>query len=192
MLEYRYIQETPVMNKPTVAVTGHTSGIGEQLFNHYFPTAHGFSRSNGYDIDKPEDRKRMIDESADCDVFINSAYTWNTMSQTVLMYELFDQWKDQDKLIVSIGSNTTDGIKKHAQPYTAGKAALDKACEQLSNLNKPCRVANIKFGYVGTERVIKDYNPSSVISLEHSVELVADVIKWNTLYRLQTITMIPR
>lgn len=180
------------MNKLSVAVTGHTTGIGEAVFNHYFPNSKGFSRSNGYDIDDPAARKRIIESVADCDVFVNSAYTWNTMSQTVLMYELFNEWKDQDKLILSIGSNTTDGIKKQPQPYTAGKAALDKACEQLSNLNADCRVANIKFGYVGTERVIADYNPKSLISLEHSVELIADTIKWNQIYRLQTMTVIPR
>ena len=59
-----------------IALTGHTKGLGKRLFDSLsekYETI-GFSRSNGYDIKSPVDRKKIIKESKDCDIFINNVH----------------------------------------------------------------------------------------------------------------------
>ena len=44
-----------------IALTGHTNGLGAEILK-YFSSNHsilGFSRSNGYDIKSPADRKKL-------------------------------------------------------------------------------------------------------------------------------------
>ena len=45
-----------------IALTGHTKGLGAELYKdltHQYKVI-GFSRSNGYDIKNPNDRKKII------------------------------------------------------------------------------------------------------------------------------------
>ena len=56
-----------------IAITGHTQGIGKRAYDRLCPDIIGFSRSNGYDITNSGDQKRIIEESKDCDIFINNA-----------------------------------------------------------------------------------------------------------------------
>jgi len=132
-----------------VAITGHTSGIGQglsELFEHI-----GFSRSNGYDLRFREHRVRMLKEISDCDVFINNAdLGWE---QTSLLFEVWEQWKDKEKIIVNIGSNAADYRPNFSRPYNVQKTALQDACLQLQQAYRPCKVILIKPGYVDTPRV---------------------------------------
>ena len=43
-----------------IGITGHTAGIAKYIFDRF--NCIGFSRSNGYDIDKEEDRLRIINK----------------------------------------------------------------------------------------------------------------------------------
>ena len=56
-----------------IAITGHTTGIGKAIHDWFLGDADilGFSKSNGYDITNKDDRIKIINESMDCDVFIN-------------------------------------------------------------------------------------------------------------------------
>lgn len=133
-----------------IAITGHTSGIGLYL-SKIFPEFIGFSRSNGYDLHKSYDRLRMFDEAIDCNVFINNAdLGWD---QTVLLYELWEKWKDKEKIIVNIGSEASDSKKIFARPYNVQKLALQEACLQLQQAHQPCKVVLVKPGYIDTPRV---------------------------------------
>jgi nucleoside-diphosphate-sugar epimerase len=137
-----------------IALTGHTSGLGECMYRH-FDVDCAFSRSNGYDLLEEHNRARMLEEIEHCDVFINNAFPGYAADQTRgmdtqldILYRVYSQWENQNKLIVHLGSNTTDGIKSHVWPYAAAKAASDKACEQLSYLKTGPSVCNIRFGYI--------------------------------------------
>lgn len=81
-----------------VAITGHTYGIGKALETKFsvegWQTV-GFSRSNGYDISKAEDRNRIVEQSQDCDFFINNAYS--TYAQCDLLFELWQAWQGKQK-----------------------------------------------------------------------------------------------
>lgn len=133
-----------------VAITGHTSGIGKALAD-VFPEYIGFSRSNGYDINDAVTRRQILTESRDCDIFINNAHSkW---AQTELLSLFWNEWKDQQKIIVCIGSNTTEYNQIGGREYTLHKLALEESCKQLRLANKPCKVILIKPAYVDTPRV---------------------------------------
>jgi len=173
------------------AITGHTQGLGAAIVNQlsYGHSIVGFSKSTGYDISNAADRKLIIEHSLDCHVFVNNAHAG--YAQTELLYELWDTWKKQDKLIVNIGSNTTDSIKPFPHKYVAEKIALEKASEQLANLNMPCKVSLYKFGWIGTERVLKNYNPDNYILVNDAAEIIIQTLLITHNYKLTNITILP-
>jgi NAD(P)-dependent dehydrogenase (short-subunit alcohol dehydrogenase family) len=161
-------------------ITGHSEGIGKIIHEHY-PGSIGFCRANGVDIATECGRKMIIDNLSRVDIFVNNAFAHvNTtvatdmFAQTELLYQAFTEWRGQHKLIINIGSNTTDGIKKSLWPYSAAKASLDNASEQLCYLKDPCFVTNLRLGYVATRR-IKEYAPDE----DHMpLEEVTNAIKY--------------
>jgi len=139
------------------AITGHTSGIGKAISELCHVKGYqwiGFSRGTGYDI--VEDYDKIVNESSDCDVFINNAYY--EYAQVDLLYRMWNRWKDQRKQIVCISSVAGDIRYNDTMPYSVHKAALDHACEQLQSAStialksasEKCKVINIKPGYVDT------------------------------------------
>lgn len=139
------------------ALTGHTQGIGEHLFKNLSPNVIGFSRSTGYDITKKEDRKRIIKESRDCDVFINNAHAGH--GQTYLFIELLREWKDSGKTIINVGSRiaeiTLSTESHNLLEYQSEKLIL----KHMSNIspNMGCVVKYRWFAYVGTKRILEKY-----------------------------------
>ena len=187
-----YALENKKDNKLKYAITGHTNGIGKafselpEVKDNFI----GFSKSNGYNIKDVEDRRKIIKESIDYDVFINNAYT--LYYQTDLLYELHKKWKDSDKIIINMGSNTTDGMKDFPHTYTAHKASLETASLQLSNTKDICRVALLKFGYVGTERILKYMKPEHYIPVEDAAKIIYQTVEWANKYNVRTMTILPR
>jgi hypothetical protein len=139
------------------ALTGHTQGIGKYLFDNLSPNAMGFSRSTGYDITIKEDRRRIIRESRDCDVFINNAES--NFSQTYMLIDLFKEWKDLNKTIINVGSRITEitlpSDKLELLEYQSQKLSLKTMANQLQGY--PCNVTYKWFAYVGTDRILKKY-----------------------------------
>ena len=82
------------------AVTGHTQGIGKGIFDRLSTNCLGFSKSTGYDITKKVDRLSIIKQIKDCDVFINNAT--DSMGQTLMLIDLFYEWKDLEKTIIKV------------------------------------------------------------------------------------------
>lgn len=75
-----------------IAITGHTSGLGEELFKTFSNLRHsvtGFSRTTGFNINSLEDRRRILDQIEDYDVFINNAYSNFNNSQLFMLKEVF-------------------------------------------------------------------------------------------------------
>ena len=57
-----------------IAITGHSKGIGKELYNilSLNHTCEGFSRSNGFYIEKQQ--YLIVKGIHKCDVFVNNAY----------------------------------------------------------------------------------------------------------------------
>lgn len=157
------------------AITGHTQGIGKRLFQSLSPNSIGFSKSTGYDITLRDDRRRIIQESADCDVFINNAA--DGFGQLHLFLELFQEWKDKSKTIINVGSRITEITLKperqHLLTYQAEKLILKEM--SLRTVSETCIIKYKWFPYVGTERILAKYphfTPRDYISIDRAVNII--------------------
>lgn len=161
------------------AITGHTSNIGYALFKKLSPNAVGFSKSTGYDITKKEDRKSIINESVDCDVFINNAY--DGFGQADLCLELWNEWKDLPKTIINIGSRIAEDHivlnkeESYLLKYSMHKRTLKKLSLDLAKIDTNVKVKYKWFGYVGTPKILKKYpyfTEKDYISIDKAVEII--------------------
>ena len=175
-----------------IGLTGHTRGLGKAIEKCFVENGHrviGFSSSNGFDITDNQRRSEIIDKSVDCEIFFNNAYA--DFAQTELLYELFKAWSGKDKVIICIGSTVTTGVVPHFWRYASHKYSLDKACEQLAFLNDPCKVANFRFGWIGTERVLDVFKPKNFLHPDEVAKFIYEQLKWVKLHRLNEITLRP-
>lgn len=180
-----------------IAVTGHTSGIGNLIYSNY--NCRGFSRSNGYDLSSSDTIDRMLLEVEECNIFINNAFPYidetnykHMHIQTQLLYEIYNNWKYENKLIINIGSNTTDGIKKDVWPYSAAKESLEKASEQLTYHSGNCYVSLLKLGFVETDRIVKNFPKEPKLpltSLTKSINFIID--NWQSNVKVKELSLIP-
>ena len=169
-----------------IAITGHTRGIGEALFNRLDNENYevrGYSKSNGFNILRPNGViKDIVDW--DADVFVNNAYAPEAQSR--LLYKIYEQWVDKPKLIINMGATSSDSINNFAQlgynpdwtPYVSDKARLDWASLQLSNQFQPgkCRVTMIKPGFVDTDSTA--WLKGLVDDIMMTPDSVAEMIEW--------------
>jgi hypothetical protein len=158
------------------ALTGHTQGIGKGLFERLSPNVIGFSKSTGYDITRPDDRRRIVAESAECDVFINNAH--RPYSQTWIFIMLVNEWKDrEDKTIINVGSRITDLIMPNDSlnllEYQASKLILKEMTFKVPNVK--CKIKYKSFGYVGTEAILTKYphfTEKDYISIDEACDII--------------------
>ena len=140
-----------------VAVTGHSRGIGLEIFNYFQSLGHtciGFSRTNGYDIGLSSDRSRIIEESRSCDIFVNNACVYTDDSQLELLDGMCKVWAGlSNKIIINIGSRSADyavgGIPFHNIEYARIKARQDLYINNRHNKEWPW-VINLKPSRVDT------------------------------------------
>jgi hypothetical protein len=158
------------------AITGHTQGIGQGLYQRLSPDARGFSLSTGYDITKKEDRRLIIEEVRDCDVFINNATAG--FGQTYLFLELFEEWKHLNKTIINVGSRIAEvpllpDAYSHLLAYQAEKLILKEMSFKVKS--DTCNVKYKWFAYVGTEKILAKYphfTPADYISVDAAVDII--------------------
>lgn len=174
-----------------VAITGHTSGIGQALRQHMVTQGHavvGFSRSTGHDISSQQARQSIIDACQGVDLFINNACSG--FAQVELLYGLHSRFSSARMLIVNIGSNSPDGIKPRPWPYSVHKAALDKATEQLAYQKSTCRVSNLRLGYVDVPRIAGVTDPKlSTDAVCQALDFI--VARWVQGHVVKDLTMLP-
>lgn len=161
-----------------IAITGHSRGIGKELYN-IFNADHqveGFSRSNGYDIAV---QHQLISRSVkQHDVFINNA--WAGYSQIDLLNNIFDMWKDDEtKTIVNVSSlSKYPGLSGNTTGYSASKAALShQAFLLMFKTDRKCRMINVNPGYVKTDMTKKVHNTASMLTAKECADAIAWAIK---------------
>lgn len=139
------------------SLTGHTRDIGKCLYEKLSPNVIGFSKSTGYDITLKKDRERIIEESFNCDVFINNAQC--EFGQVLLLIDLFYVWKDLPKTIINVGSKIADitlpKSKIDLLYYSAQKKSLKGVIDDMQGYK--CQVKYKTFGYVSTPYVLQKY-----------------------------------
>ena len=135
--------------KKRIAITGHSSGIGKHIYDKLKSDksydVSGYSLDNDYNI---EDSQKIIDACIDDDIFINNAfYNW---SQIDILFKLYSEWQDKNKVIINIGSVVGDTKNPWQEKYQIQKKTLENACKQLQPLGR-CKIINVKLGWVDSE-----------------------------------------
>jgi len=138
-----------------IAITGHSTGIGQALAKIYESQGHevvGLSRRNGYNI---RSIPKIVDKVKDCDIFINNAQAG--FAQTELLFAVYKLWQDiENKKIINISTMMTlepvsslpgiEMIEYHNQ-----KLALEEAHRQLLHLHSWPKLCLVKPGAIATQ-----------------------------------------
>lgn len=126
-----------------IGITGHTKGLGKYLYDEL--CTHGFSRTNGYDI---ENYNHIISQLKDMDVFINNTFHYQYQEQ--LFINLFNEWKDKNKTIINIlNLSTILQSNTNGHLYLESKKSFHKTILNImkNNKQKNVRISNL---YLGT------------------------------------------
>jgi NADP-dependent 3-hydroxy acid dehydrogenase YdfG len=148
-----------------IAITGHTKGIGNAIYNYFAEKneVYGFSRSNGYNIADKFSREKIVETAKEFDIFVNNAYNDYDDSQLLMLREMFDVWKNTDKIIINISSRYTNGNNE----YSFTKKQLNEFCEK--NVYNSLYILNINPGLVDSDRVKniqgKKMNTAEILSI---------------------------
>tara|TARA_A200000159_G_C7236347_1_gene302527 strand:+ start:165 stop:827 length:663 start_codon:yes stop_codon:yes gene_type:complete len=173
-----------------IAITGHSSGIGQSLDSVLSLTEReweirGYSKSNGHNI--AEDNGDKIIQTLldyDPDVLFNNAYY--PKIQNKICETLYAKWSDKPKVIINTGSISgylAEMLGDDESDYINDKAELSKFCI-TSSFNYPrtnkTRLHNISFGFVDTPLVTKttkQVNAENMISTEEAVWMLIGLIE---------------
>lgn len=146
-------------------MTGHTKGLGKEFSQHcYHKTDHqvmGFSRSNGYDIKNPGDRRKIVKACTKASIFVNLVH--NYYHQTDLLLEFYKEWEDKNRLIISIcsgvvlvdswGQDRLDLIE-----YKTQKQALESMSKYLSLRPSVLQIKNYRISEINFARDTNNLN----------------------------------
>jgi hypothetical protein len=128
-----------------IAITGHTSGLGKGLYDHFVTdhTVYGYSKSNGYELSRFYDV--VVEKSLECDVFINNAYVEHY--QNAIFELLVNKWKD-DSTKTIVNMNSIAKFERNTNRYALDKHTLAEKSMKASMADKivKCRVINVTLG----------------------------------------------
>jgi hypothetical protein len=168
-----------------IAITGHTKGIGKSIFDYYANKydVKGFSRSTGFDITK--DVSKILEESSDCNIFINNA--WHSAGQLDLLLKWFSENENKNRLIINIGSvapTTYRNLNLHPKmvitEYLKSKTKLEKINEELNNSFSRTKSSILSLGVVDTENghpaVLNDFRSRNDCVTLESINTSLDFI----------------
>lgn len=160
------------MNIKRVAITGHSAGIGQALYQHFSNQGidvRGYDLSNGYDLNT--DVNTILADSCDCDLFINNVW----YQQVDLAQKWFKLHKKHNYTLINIGSAVTDPaivnqlLKRYPELeiYVNSKKLLNEISTLINVESSSARSILIKSGFVDTnfvpswEEQIVEYFPNS-------------------------------
>lgn len=126
-------------------ITGHTSGVGQYLYEHFQNNGWdvlGMSRSNGYDIST--DRDKIVADSIGCDLFINNASSGDSQ------LELIRRLSTKVPKIVTMGSAGTEFTDIWGKQYTFDKKELEEAHKLISMDTNVADMLLIKLSFAET------------------------------------------
>lgn len=149
-----------------IAITGHTKGIGNGIFSKFkhMYSVQGFSRSNGYDIANDEILKQIVNQTLDCEVFINNAYCYDQQTKLAELWSYAH--RNKDHVIINISSLAADPIFKipekipELSSYAKEKLNLNEKTFEICDQAYKCKAISILLGIVETD-------------LENSLEITA-------------------
>lgn len=175
-----------------VAITGHTAGIGKGLYDHFTSIGCevlGFSLDNGYDINDVKIINEIIEQTKDCDLFINNAYA--TDKQLMISKSWHKQHYNYQHYILNISSvvalNITTNYliqqlkmdESNVKAYQRYKQELNDYSDIINFSQSRCKAITIMPGLVDTDFIKLDMRAISVDDLVKIVTTSLDNIKDN-------------
>lgn len=148
-----------------IAITGHSTGIGQALANLYSAQGHeivGLSRRDGNNI---RNIPKIVELIEPCDMFINNAQAG--YAQTELLFEIWNRWQGQPKQIMLIStmmtiSPTATLPGSEMDHYRIQKMALEEACRQLAHKSLHPKITLVRPGSVATQSTDDPTNHANV------------------------------
>ena len=172
-----------------VAITGHTQGIGQSIFEELVNRSHqvqGYSKSTGWDISQDNVRSKLIDQIQDVDVFINNAYS--PVAQFELLKTIVGKWQGTQKLVVNVGSKSiyADVVPDFMKSYVQDKQAqLDFIVGK--RLTARPQILNLTLGLVNTK--MSDSLEAQKLEPKDIAKLLVDVIELKDLVYVQDLML---
>jgi hypothetical protein len=111
-----------------IIITGHTSGVGKALYDH-FSKGHeviGISRATGYNL--LTDVDKIVKLSQGCDLFINNTYA------NEVQLDLLEKLNDKVGMMIVMGSIAGQYHQLLQSEYSKNKLALAERCRALSTI----------------------------------------------------------
>lgn len=154
-----------------IAISGHTKGIGKCIFDNII--SEGFSRTNGFDITKPD---IFIESIKHFDIFINN--TFHPIYQKEIFEKLFNVWKYEEKTIINILNLSTllsDDLNTQHE-YFKSKKLFKESIQSilLKNKNKKVRVVNL---FLGTMENNNNYFGKNKVKYQNVIDIINFVLK---------------
>lgn len=167
----------------TVAITGHTSGIGKGLYEHFESQGcrvKGFSLDTGFDISLKENQEQIIELTKDCDLFINNAYSGYAQVDIAHLWQQ-QHWHDKHFIIntSSMAAEPLADIPTNfpwLTPYGEEKYAINKKSWEINHSGSKCKSIVIMPGVVATQF----YNPYDT-ETQNGIELYNKIMETNSI-----------
>lgn len=166
-----------------VAVTGHTSGIGKGIFDHFKNLGYevyGFSKDTGFDISLKEKQSKIIDLTTDCDLFFNNAYAGYAQ---VKLAQLWQQaHRDKNHFIVHTSSIAAEPLADIPNNfswltlYGEEKYAINKISWEINHSGSKCKSIVVMPGICQTNF----YNPYDTPE-QNGLELYNRIMETNSI-----------
>ena len=177
------------MEFKTVAVTGHTSGIGKGLYEHFESLGcrvKGFSLNNGFDISLKENQEQIIELTKECDLFINNAYSGYAQVDLAHLWQQ-QHWHD-DHFIINTSSMAAEPLADiptnfpWLTPYGEEKYAINKKSWEINHSGSKCKSIVIMPGVVATQF----YNPYDTEE-QNGMELYNKIMETNSIITVEDL-----
>ena len=167
----------------SVAVTGHTSGLGKGVYDYFQSLGYnvkGFSKDNGFDISSKENVDRIVELTRDCDLFFNNAYHFYQQVEIARLWQQ-QHWSDQHYIIntSSIAAEPLADIPNNAawlKSYGDEKYLLNKISWEINHSGSKCKSMIIMPGVCQTNF----YNPYDTPD-QNGLELYQRVLETNSI-----------
>jgi NADP-dependent 3-hydroxy acid dehydrogenase YdfG len=171
------------MEFKSIAITGHTSGIGKGLYDHFVGlgcNVHGFSKDTGFDISLKENIDRIVELTRDCDLFINNAYHHYAQVEIARLWQQ-QHWNDKHFIIntSSMAAEPLADIPNNfpwLKPYGEEKHALNEISWMINHTGSKCKSIVIMPGVCQTNF----YNPYDTEE-QNGLELYNKIIETNSI-----------
>ena len=153
--------------KMKIAITGHTSGLGLSIYNHFNQkpecAVRGISRATGFDLTTDADEVIQLIKTNKFDYFFNNAYVDGVQSK--LLREL-----SEHTCVISSGSMAADAVQVKREPYYLNKFDLEHT-HRLIKKNNKLPMLLLKMGY------LEDYADREPVSYETIINAIDFWIK---------------